>query len=191
MQATLPKSFTDAQAAYLELFTAAGKAVLDSATQLTPLGIETVRGTLNEAATLATTLPAAKTPQDVVTLNSNFVDALRDSATAYTRSVYEIAAETQSTLTRLVEGHVAKVQETVQEAISQATAGAPTGAVNVADFFKLVRASHQGAAPGRRNRRQPLGAEPGRRAQGQAGGLIPYQGSTAPPRDASASRFFS
>jgi len=83
MQATLPKAFTDAQAAYLEIFTATGKAILDSASQLTPLSIETVRGTLNDAATLATTLPGAKTPQDVVTLNSNFADALRDTATAY------------------------------------------------------------------------------------------------------------
>jgi len=141
MQATLPKAFTDAQAAYLEIFTATGKAILDSASQLTPLSIETVRGTLNDAATLATTLPGAKTPQDVVTLNSNFADALRDTATAYSRSVYEIAAETQSTLTSLVEAHVAKVQETVQEAISQATAGAPSGATTVTDFFKQFAAA--------------------------------------------------
>ncbi len=141
MQATLPKAFTDSQAAYLELFTATGKAVLDSASQITPLSIETVRGALNEVATLATTLPGAKTPQDVVTLNSNFADALRDSTTAYTRSVYEIAAETQGTLTRLVESHVASFQESIQSAISQATAGAPSSATGVADFFKQFAAA--------------------------------------------------
>lgn len=136
MQVSLPKNVTEAQTAAVDLITATGHAVLNGVAEIAPLSVETARNVFNEAATLATTLPAVKTPQDLVTLNTNYLEALRDSATSYSRSVYEVASETQAKLNSLFEAHVSELQKGVHKAIEEAASHAPAGANGVVDFLK-------------------------------------------------------
>lgn len=138
MDTKIPKAVSRAQAASLELFTNAGNAVLNGASQIAPLGLDAVRGALNEAATLAHTLQHAKTPQDLVNLQSNFAETVRENATTFGRSVYEIASETQAKLQALVDAHVSELQSHVSEAIEQAGSVMPANANGVTDFFKSI-----------------------------------------------------
>lgn len=138
MQASLPQAFTRAQAAQIELLTALGHTLLNGASQLAPLAIDVARGTLTEAALFASSLPGAKTPQDLVTAQGNFADALRDSATRYSRTAYEISSDTQTKLGKLVDTHVAELQQTVTEAIEQVGSAAPSGANGLVDMLKSI-----------------------------------------------------
>jgi phasin family protein len=138
MQTNVPKAFTRAQTASLELFTNAGNTVLNSAGKIAPLGLEAIRSALNEAATLANTVQHAKTPQDLVNLQSNFAESVRDNATTFGRTVYEIATETQTKLQSLFDAHVSEFQATVNEAIEQTSSMFPSSAGGMADFFKSI-----------------------------------------------------
>ena len=110
------EALTRARSTQLELVTACGNTLLRGVELLAPIGLETARGALTEAATFANTLPGARTPEDILSLHRDFSESVTDSAATAMRTAYDIVLDTQANITRLVTTHMAGLQATVSQA---------------------------------------------------------------------------
>jgi phasin family protein len=109
-------ALTRAQSAQLALVTACGETLLRGAELLARIGLETARGALTEAATFVNTLPGARTPADIVSLQRDFSQSVTESAATAARTAYDILLDTQTALIRLITSHIAGFQATVTQA---------------------------------------------------------------------------
>ena len=121
-----------------EQFAATQKAGLDSAIafaglmfagfeRFAPLNLNAARDALEEGAGAAKQMAAAKTPQDLVSLQSTLAQPAVDRLMAYARSSYDIATSNQRALSKHVEAQVADLNKTLSSALDGVTGNAPAG----------------------------------------------------------------
>lgn len=121
-----------------EQFVAANKAAVDSllsvantalasAERLASLNLNTARAALEDSVANVKAITGAKNPQDVAAVATSLTQPAIEKATAYVRSVYEITAETQGVLTKMVEAQLGDFQKTVAGLVDQAAKAAPAG----------------------------------------------------------------
>ena len=121
-------------------------------------------------------LADAKDPQDMVKLNTEFAQPAVEKSVAYGKQVYDIAAQTQATVTKLAESHTAEVNKAFTTLIDSIAKSAPTGsdpfvnamkttlaAVNNA-YDSVSKAAKQAADVVEVNFAQATSAKPRRRA---------------------------
>lgn len=121
-----------------EAFAAANKASLETAQnllnnaksraeRLVALNMNIARSVLEDSAASVQTLLAIKDPKDLGKLQTELAQPAVDKFVEYSRNVYEIAAEGQQELSKLVEAHIAEVNKAVAAALEQAEKSAPAG----------------------------------------------------------------
>jgi phasin family protein len=138
MNFALPEQITSTQKSQLKLATACAQVLFTTAEQVAPLTLDTLRGAITEAATVAGTLPAAKAPQDLVALYGGLSEATLEVSVGYARSVFDIASSAHAQLAKLFEAHAAEFQQGLVSSVEAAAKNAPAGSETAVAAFKQM-----------------------------------------------------
>jgi phasin family protein len=137
-----------------EQFAAANKAAVDSllslantalasAERIAALNLNTARSVLEDSVAGTKALLNAKDPQEALSLQASLAQPNVEKAVAYTRSVYEISAQTKDELTKVVEAQFADFQKHVANLLDQSTKTLPVGSdVAVAAVKSAITATN-------------------------------------------------
>jgi len=131
----------------VEQITATNKANLDNffglsnkaftgVEKLVELNLTAGRTALAESAAHAQAVLGAKDAQELVALQTNYIQPLAEKAAAYNRHVYDIATGAGAEFTKGFEGKAAEGQQAVQAYIEAALKNAPAGSEQAVAFFK-------------------------------------------------------
>lgn len=100
---------------------------LQTTERLLDLQLRTAKEALDESMRGAKALTQVKSMQDLVALQSAAAQPGIDKMIAYSRSVYEVASETQAKLNKVVEARVAELSGGLMAAMDEAAKSAPAG----------------------------------------------------------------
>jgi phasin family protein len=131
----------------VEQITASNKANLDNlfglsnkafagVEKIVELNLTAGRAALAESAAHAKAVLGAKDAQELVALQTSFIQPLAEKSAAYSRHIYDIASSTGADLTKGFEGKAAEGQQAVQAYIESALKNAPAGSEQAVAFFK-------------------------------------------------------
>ena len=105
----------------------AAKISMDSAERTLTVQLEYAKGAFKQASLNARAAAQAKDVQELLSLRARIAENTLENLMGYSRSLYEVASEAQSELSRLAEERMANYQQAVVEAVDQATKAAPAG----------------------------------------------------------------
>jgi phasin family protein len=122
----------------LEQFAASNKAAVDSlltvantalasAERIAALNLNTARAALEDGVANTKALLGAKDVQEALSIQTTLAQPGVEKAVAYSRSVYEISAQAQEELSKVVEAQYGDFQKQVAELLEKATKSAPAG----------------------------------------------------------------
>ncbi|MSQ50181.1 MAG: phasin family protein [Betaproteobacteria bacterium] len=92
------------------------------------LNANAVKAAFEDSLANARTLVSVKDVQELVNLQSSFAQPTLEKAIAYSKSVYEMASQTNTTFTKATEGRVTEWNENFVALLDKATKNAPVGA---------------------------------------------------------------
>jgi len=121
-----------------EQFTAANKATVDSllsvantalasAERIAALNLNTARAALEDTVSGVKSVMDAKDPKAALAAQTALAQPAVDKAVAYSRSVYEISAQTQQELAKMVEAQFGDFKKSMAGMVGMATKSAPAG----------------------------------------------------------------
>ena len=121
-----------------EQFAAANKATVDSllsvantalasAERIAALNLNTARAALEDTVSGVKTVMDAKDPQAALAAQKALAQPAVEKAVAYSRSVYEITAQTQQELAKMVEAQFGDFQKSMAGMLEMAAKSAPAG----------------------------------------------------------------
>jgi phasin family protein len=91
------------------------------------LNASAIRAAFEDTMSNARALAGARDVQEMVTLQSTFAQPALEKAIAYSRSVYEVAAQANTELSKAAEKRVAEWNETFVSMLDKAVKNAPAG----------------------------------------------------------------
>ncbi|MEW6165340.1 MAG: phasin family protein [Pseudomonadota bacterium] len=124
---TTPEQFAGANKANVETLLTIANTAFASAERLAALNLNTARTLLEDSVTTAKTLLAAKDVQELVSMQSALAQPAFEKAVAYSRSVYEIATQTQDELSKIFDSQYVEINKNVASALDKAAKSAPAG----------------------------------------------------------------
>ena len=143
MQTINAQTFADAGKTAAADFSAAATTAFAGFEKLAELNLATAKSVLNGTLNSLQAVAAAKTPEEVLAAQTNLVKPLAEKATAYGRSVYEIASETSSELSKSSKEKIAEAQKTFNSSLESLTKNAPAGSEAFVAAFKNAAATGQ------------------------------------------------
>ena len=126
MNATTEK-FASVNKANVETLLTVANTAFASAERLAALNLNTARAFLEDSVANAKALLAVKDVKELVALQAALAQPTAEKVVSYSRSVYEIATETQGELSKLVGAQVSDLNKTVTSALDKAVKSAPAG----------------------------------------------------------------
>jgi phasin family protein len=158
-----PEQFAAANKAAVDSLLTVANTALASAERIAALNLNTARSVIEDGVANAKALMGAKDVQELVSVQSTLTQPNVEKAVAYSRSVYEISAQTQEELAKVVEAQFGDFQKQVAALLDKAAKQAPAGsdvavaavksafaAANSA-FDSMNKAAHQMAEMTERN----------------------------------------
>jgi phasin family protein len=140
---TTPEQLSTANKANVETLLTIANTAFASAERLAALNLNTARVLLEDAVGNAKSLLAAKDAQELMSLQGALAQPALEKAVAYSRSVYEIATQTQEELNKVLEGQFAEINKNVSTALDKAVKNAPAGSdVAVAAVKSAIAAAN-------------------------------------------------
>jgi phasin family protein len=100
---------------------------MDSAERAITVQLEYAKGALSQATLNARALAGAKDVQELLALRTRIAENTLENLMGYSRSLYEVASEAQTELSRLAEERLGTFQKAVTESVDQAARSAPAG----------------------------------------------------------------
>jgi phasin family protein len=138
-----PEQFASANKANVEAMLTLANTAFASAERLAALNLNTARAVLEDGVNNAKALLGAKDLQEVISLQATLAQPAVEKAVAYSRSVYEISAQTQEEFSKLVEAQFAEVNKNVASTLDKAAKSAPAGSdVAVAAVKSAIAAAN-------------------------------------------------
>ena len=122
-----PEQFAAANKAAVDSLLAVANTALASAERIATLNLETARSVLEDSAASAKAMMAAKDVKEAVAIQASLAQPGVEKAVAYGKSVYEISAQTQEELSKMVEAQFGDFQKTVAGLLDKAAKSAPAG----------------------------------------------------------------
>ena len=136
------EQFASANKANVETLLTIANTAFASAERLAALNLNTARAMLEDSVANAKALLAVKDVQQLMSLQTTMAQPAVEKAVAYSRSVYEIATQTQEELSKMVEAQFGDFQKTVSGLLDKAAKSAPAGSdVAVAAVKSAVAAA--------------------------------------------------
>lgn len=100
---------------------------LQGAERLVDLQLKAAKDVFADSIESAKALASIKDPQQLATLKDTLAQPRLDKATAYARSFYDVAAETQAEIGKLMETQVAEFNKQVVATLDRIVKNAPAG----------------------------------------------------------------
>ncbi len=111
--------------------------------KLANLNATAVKDAFEDSLANARALAAAKDVQEFINLQSSFAQPALEKAIAYSRSVYEVATQTQAEFSRMAEKRVAEWNENFVSLLDKAVKNAPAGSdVAVTAVKQMIAAAN-------------------------------------------------
>lgn len=117
------------------------KISMDSAERLIKLQLDAAKASIEKNAQNAKALAEAKDLQEMMSLRAALAETSVETALSYSRSVYEVASQTQSELTRLMEESMSNYNRDVVDAVEQATRSTPGSEMAMSALKSTVAAT--------------------------------------------------
>src|SRR5579862_691442 len=119
--------FADIASATMESAARFTRISMDGAERAIGLQLEYTKGALNRATREALAMTHAKDVQELLALRTKMAESTLEGLMGYSRSLYEVASETQSEFSKLAEERVSTFQQAVADTVEQAAKSAPAG----------------------------------------------------------------
>lgn len=140
---TAPEQFASANKANVEALLNLANTAFASAERFAALNLNTARSLLEDSVANTKALLGAKDVQELVALQSTLAQPSVEKAVAYSRSLYEIAAQTQEEISKIVEAQFTEANKNVATALDKAAKNAPAGSdVAVAAVKSAIAAAN-------------------------------------------------
>jgi phasin family protein len=140
---TTPEQVAAANKANVESLLTLANTAFASAERFAALNLNTARNLLEDVVANAKTLMGAKDVQELMNIQASLAQPTVEKAVAYSRSVYEIASQTQDELTKVFEAQFAEANKTMTSALDKAVKNAPAGSdVAVAAVKSAIAAAN-------------------------------------------------
>lgn len=140
---TTPEQFAAANKATVDSLLSLANTALASAERIATLNLETARSVLEDSVANTKALMGAKDVKEAVAIQASLTQPGVEKAVAYGKSVYEISAEMQEQLTKMVEAQFGDFQKNVASMLEKAAKSAPAGSdVAVAAVQSAIAAAN-------------------------------------------------
>ena len=137
-----PEQFAAANKASVEAMLSLANTALASAERIAALNLNTARSLLEDGVANTKAILGAKDPQEAMAVQASLAQPNVEKAVAYTRSVYEISAQSKEEVSKLLEGQFGDFQKQVAGLLDKAAKSAPAGSdVAVAAVKSAVAAA--------------------------------------------------
>ncbi len=138
-----PEQFAAANKAAVESLLTLANTALASAERVAALNLNTARSVLEDGVSNTKALLGAKDAQEALTLQAGLAQPNVEKAVAYSRSVYEISAQTQEEFAKVLESQFGEFQKSVAGLLDKAAQSAPAGSdVAVAAVKSAIAAAN-------------------------------------------------
>lgn len=121
------EQFAAANKATVDSLLAVANSALASAERIAALNLNTARAALEDSVAGAKSVMGAKDPQEAATIQASLAQPAIEKAVSYSRSMYEITAQSQEELAKMVEAQFSGFQKSVATLFEQAAKSAPAG----------------------------------------------------------------
>jgi phasin family protein len=143
MSYATPEQFAAANKANVETLLFVANTAFASAERLAALNLNTARSLLEDSMSNVKAMLAVKDPQSLMSLQASLAQPAVEKAVAYSRSVYEIATQTQEELGKVLESQVGEINKNVASALDKAAKNAPAGSdIAVAAVKQAIAAAN-------------------------------------------------
>ncbi|MBL8427189.1 MAG: phasin family protein [Dechloromonas sp.] len=122
-----PEQLAAANKATVDSLLSVANTALASAERIATLNLNTARSALEDTASGVKSVLEAKDPKEALAAQSALAQPAVEKAVAYSRSVYEITAETQQELAKMVEAQFSDFQKSIAGMVEMAAKSAPAG----------------------------------------------------------------
>lgn len=122
-----PEQFAATNKANLDALVELARKSFEGIEQLLTLNLQAARAAMGESAEQAKAMMTAKDAQSLAALQADLVQPTTEKVTAYGRQVYDIAANTQSEVSKLVESQMTTAQQKILALVDSAVKNAPSG----------------------------------------------------------------
>lgn len=140
---TTPEQLAGVNKANVETLLTFANTSFASAERIAALNLNTARTLLEDSVANAKTLLSAKDAQEFLNLQTSLAQPIVEKAIAYSRSLYEIAMQTQEEFGKIVESQFAEVNKNVASALDKAAKNAPAGSdVAVSAVKQMIAAAN-------------------------------------------------
>jgi phasin family protein len=138
-----PEQIQAAQKANVETLLAVANAQFAAFEKLANISAGAVKSAFEDSIANTRALLGAKDVQEFVTLQNSFAQPAIEKAIAYSKSIYGVATETNSELTRVAERRVAEWNENFTTLLDKVSKNAPAGSdVAVAAVKSMLAAAN-------------------------------------------------
>jgi len=124
---TSPEQFAAANKAAIDSLLSLANTALASAERIATLNLNTARSVLEDSVSGAKAVMSAKDAQEAMTIQASLAQPNVEKAVAYSRSVYEISAQTQEEVTKMLESQFNDFQKQIASLLDKASKSAPAG----------------------------------------------------------------
>ena len=121
------QQFAAANKAAVDSLLSVANTALASAERIASLNLDTARSVVEDSVSGAKALMGAKDVQEAISIQASLAKPSVDKAVAYSRSLYEISAQNQGELTKMVEAQFGDFQKTITSMLEKAAKSAPAG----------------------------------------------------------------
>jgi phasin family protein len=140
---TSPEQLAGANKANVETLLTIANTAFASAERLAALNLNTARTLLEDSVNNAKSLLAAKDIQELVSMQTALAHPAFEKAIAYSRSVYEIATQTQDEFSKIFDSQYVELNKNVTTVLDKAAKNAPAGSdVAVAAVKSAIAAAN-------------------------------------------------
>ena len=122
-----PEQFAAANKATVDSLLTLANTALASAERIAALNLNTARSMLEDGVANAKAMLGAKDAQEFFSVQASIAQPSLEKAVAYSRSVYEISAQSKEEISKLIEAQFADFQKQVLALLEKATKNAPAG----------------------------------------------------------------
>ena len=122
-----PEQFAAANKATVDSLLSLANTALASTERIAALNLNTARSLVEDSVSGAKAMMGAKDVQEALSIQASLTQPNVEKAVAYSRSVYEISAQTQQDLAKMVEAQFGDFQKSVAGLVDMATKSAPAG----------------------------------------------------------------
>jgi len=124
---TTPEQFAAANKASVDALFTIAHAQFAAFERLSALNFNTTKAAFEDSVSQAKALLSVKDPQELMGLATASAQPALEKAMAYSRSVYEVAAQTQVEVKKLAEARAAEMNKSVGVLLETLTKNAPAG----------------------------------------------------------------